>query len=197
MSLNNQSHNHKSIQPGFTIVELLVVIVVIGILAAIVLNVVASAREKAYFAKAKTDLSAINKAIHVHELEYGSPPSDVSSGIPAPLVQGISGPKTITGGWYQAAWPGSFYDYEAWDLDSDGVVETYQISIRFCTKDDGSAYGSNCRFPKSDWAKNFQSESAVYWCTKGYCKSSLFQGWSYPGYCVNCPENKSVSIPSP
>lgn len=51
---------HKN---GFTIVELLIVIVVIGILAALVLNSFAGAQEKAKIASANSGIDAVYKAM--------------------------------------------------------------------------------------------------------------------------------------
>lgn len=50
---------------GFTLIEMLVVIIIIGILATIVLISVASARKKAQATKAKTDLLEFTKAFEM------------------------------------------------------------------------------------------------------------------------------------
>jgi len=50
---------------GFTLIEMLVVIVVIGILATIVLVSVSSGRKKAQATKAKTDMVELSKAIEM------------------------------------------------------------------------------------------------------------------------------------
>lgn len=54
----------KQKQPGFTIVELLIVIVVIGILAAITTVAYNGVQERARVQRANTDLALLNKAIH-------------------------------------------------------------------------------------------------------------------------------------
>lgn len=54
--------NHK--QSGFTIVELLIVIVVIGILAAITIVAYNGIQERTRVSKANSDLVMLNKAIH-------------------------------------------------------------------------------------------------------------------------------------
>jgi prepilin-type N-terminal cleavage/methylation domain-containing protein len=55
----------KQKQTGFTIVELLIVIVVIGILAAITIVAYNTVQERARVSRANSDLTLLNKAIHV------------------------------------------------------------------------------------------------------------------------------------
>lgn len=57
---------------GFTIVELLIVIVVIGILAALVISTFAGAQARARDVQRKTDIKAIAKALEVHHVNKGS-----------------------------------------------------------------------------------------------------------------------------
>ncbi|MFZ2836488.1 MAG: prepilin-type N-terminal cleavage/methylation domain-containing protein [Candidatus Saccharimonadales bacterium] len=68
---------HKR-QIGFTIVELLIVIVIIGILAAITIVAYNGIQERANFSKSQSDLSALNKAIQLYYAENGSYPSPTS-----------------------------------------------------------------------------------------------------------------------
>lgn len=64
---------------GFTLLETLAVMVIVGLLAAITVPQIAKWREKAYITALKTDARNIANAI---EASYGSmlPPSDRSSG---------------------------------------------------------------------------------------------------------------------
>jgi general secretion pathway protein G len=61
-------------QSGFTIVELLIVIVVIGILAALVIGGYANAQKEARIAKVNSDLSAIKKSMLAYKQEIGELP---------------------------------------------------------------------------------------------------------------------------
>lgn len=56
---------HRLFSRGFTIVELLVVIVVIGVLASIVVVAYSSAQDNARFSKAKADIAQIAKAMQI------------------------------------------------------------------------------------------------------------------------------------
>ena len=59
---------------GFTIVELLVVIVVIAILAAITVAVFAGAQDRAMYSKEQQDMSAIRKGLELYKITYGHYP---------------------------------------------------------------------------------------------------------------------------
>jgi prepilin-type N-terminal cleavage/methylation domain-containing protein len=56
---------------GFTLVELLTVIAIIAILAAMLLPVFASAKKHAYMMKAKTEISGLVTAIEAYDQDYG------------------------------------------------------------------------------------------------------------------------------
>lgn len=66
-------------QKGFTIVELLVVIVVIGILAAIAVVSYGGIRERAHATSIQSELSQINKGLGMYKATYGAYP-DTGSG---------------------------------------------------------------------------------------------------------------------
>ena len=59
---------------GFTIVELLIVIVVIGILAAITIVAYNGIQERARFASMRSDITSLNKAILLYYADNGSYP---------------------------------------------------------------------------------------------------------------------------
>lgn len=65
---------------GFTIVELLVVIVVIAILAAITIVVYNGIQERAQFAKMRSDMAQLNKAIQLYYADNGSYPLTPAGG---------------------------------------------------------------------------------------------------------------------
>lgn len=67
-------------QKGFTIVELLIVIVVIGVLAALVMNSFASAQKKARNAQTATAVKAYKAALYRYGAEKGAYPAGNTSG---------------------------------------------------------------------------------------------------------------------
>lgn len=66
----------KLIQKGFTIVELLIVIVVIAILAALVLNTFAGVQEKARDSDRQNDVTTVQKHLETYYTDHGSYPSE-------------------------------------------------------------------------------------------------------------------------
>ncbi|MEX0934958.1 MAG: type II secretion system protein [Candidatus Paceibacterota bacterium] len=166
---------------GFTLMELLFVIAIIGILASVVVLSVLQGREAAYLSKAKQELANINVALQLYSSDNnGNYPPDVFRDIPPGLEEYLA-PEA----WPNAAWPGSVFDWENWD-DPDTGEKIYQISIRFCEIGDSS----NCRFPNRDWADDFDHESAVFYCVSGACRSYIHQPPDHPGYCTNCTEHQ-------
>lgn len=86
------SRKHKI--TGFTIVELLIVIVVIGILAALVLSSFSGAQAKARNASRANDIAAIQKALELFRAENGRYPTSVGPGTNLP--SGFTAPYGTT-----------------------------------------------------------------------------------------------------
>ena len=65
----------KNKQSGFTIVELLIVIVIIGILAAITIVAYNGIQDRSKYAREQSDMSNLNKLINLYYVDNGSYPS--------------------------------------------------------------------------------------------------------------------------
>ena len=77
-------------QDGFTLIELMVVILIIGLLATIVVQNLRSATDKAKRVKAQADISQIKSALDRFYLDAGSYPTS-DQGLPALMAAPTSG----------------------------------------------------------------------------------------------------------
>ena len=92
----------SSAQAGFTLIEVMVVVVILGILAAIVVPKVMDRPDQARITKARTDIAAIENALNLYKLDNFNYPN-TSEGLNA-LVQPPSGDKATnwkSGGYLQ------------------------------------------------------------------------------------------------
>jgi len=69
-----QSMNYRQVS-GFTLIEVMVVVVILGILAAVVIPKIMSRPEQARLVKVKQDISAIQSALDLYKLDNGIYPS--------------------------------------------------------------------------------------------------------------------------
>jgi general secretion pathway protein G len=60
---------------GFTLIEVMVVVVILGILAAVIVPKIMSRPEQARIVKAKQDITAIQSALDLYKLDNGSYPT--------------------------------------------------------------------------------------------------------------------------
>lgn len=85
-----QSINYRQ-AAGFTLVEVMVVVVIIGILAALIVPKVMSRPDQARMVKVKQDLLAIQSALDLYKLDSGFYPS-TDQGLPALVTKPTTPP---------------------------------------------------------------------------------------------------------
>lgn len=165
---------------GFTIVELLIVIVVIAVLASIAIVAYTGVQRRAYFNRALSETNAVARAVKLYYADKGTYPADVERNIPVAIFD-YTGNEDAPAHWPQAPWPGSVYDYDYF-IGSDSLP-VVQVSIRFCPI--GGPLNA-CNFPDEPWVADFDTQSSAYWCISGKCRAHPEQPDNHPGYCMNC-----------
>jgi len=105
-------------QIGFTIVELLIVIVVIGILATITIAVYNGVQQRGRDSMRTSDVRSVQKAIEMYKIDTGSYPQAISGGTPVADGAGtaLSNLSTVLTPTYLATIPsdpkvGVYYSY--------------------------------------------------------------------------------------
>lgn len=127
----------KKRDQGFTIIELLIVIVVIGILAALVLNSFSGVQARARDTERKSDINAIRSQLEVYYNDNGGYPSEAdlvaqtngdftwaATNLPGFELEALVDPR---GNVVNAA--GGTYTYEALPADCDtGECDSFTLS---------------------------------------------------------------------
>jgi len=121
-------------QKGFTLIEIMVVVVIIGLLATLVLPRVLGRQEQAQIEKARADIQALSSALKLYKLDNFNYPS-TQQGLDA-LVSRPGGdppaknwkqggyierlPDDPWGNDYQYLSPGQRGEFDLWSYGSDG-----------------------------------------------------------------------------
>ena len=121
-------------QSGFTLIEVIVVLVILGILASIVVPNVISRTDQAQIVKAQQDIRALESALQLYRVDnFAYPTTD--QGLQALVEKPTSGPEAKnwqSGGYikkvpkdpwqndYQYLSPGDQGDFDLYSLGADG-----------------------------------------------------------------------------
>jgi len=116
---------------GFTLIEILLVVVIIGMLAGIVTVAVPKHLEKARKSKARADVAGIGVAIQSYNMDTGKYPQsldELTAGDDPYLEKGI--PNDPWGNAYIYAFPGTHkpFKYDLKSLGTDGVESDDDIA---------------------------------------------------------------------
>lgn len=158
--------NYSKTTRGFTIVELLIVIVAIGILAALVLSSFAQAQAKARDTKRIDDIVAVQKAIEAHYATDGS----------YPIPNGIGGDGCLSSPWWDCWGAGSsanrlvnaeylrdmpqdptFVDDNACGFPNNGLTRAYYYGVNASRQ--GYILGTRLEAPNTSSSRYVASEN--------------------------------------
>ena len=129
--MNTQRKNFNGRQHGFTLIEIMVVVIIIGLLSTMVAPRIFENRDKALVVKAKSDVSGMGSALDLYRLDNFNYPN-TSEGLQA-LVTNPGKPNWTGylnklqddpwGNKYQYQQPGTHNPngYDLWSLGADGA----------------------------------------------------------------------------
>jgi len=127
MNVKNYRRKHKTGQRGFTLVELLLVLVILALIAGLVLPGIIGKAESAKAKAASSQISRITMSVETFYLDTGNAPSSLVELVNEPSgVTGWNGPyiknsllKDPWGQDYNFKVPGEHGDFDIWSFGAD------------------------------------------------------------------------------
>lgn len=134
--MKTQKSHSKNRQAGFTLIELMVVIIILGVLAGLIIPRVMGRPDEARQAKAKIQMEALESSLKLYKLDNGSYPTTeqgLKALVEAPTVGTLPRnwreggyldkpriPKDPWGNEFVYLFPGSHSDFDLICLGADG-----------------------------------------------------------------------------
>jgi general secretion pathway protein G len=126
ITIKSGSKRNPNLQYGFTLIEIMVVVVIIGMLVTLILPKVLDRQDQAAQVKAKADIHSLSSSIKLYKLDNFKYPTS-SGGLSALLSSGQDNkgyierlPKDPWGNDYQYQFPGQHMDFDVWSFGADG-----------------------------------------------------------------------------
>ncbi|HEY5653567.1 MAG TPA: type II secretion system protein GspG [Pontiella sp.] len=109
--MDNKKIKHLSKRSGFTLIEIILVVVIIGILAGIAIPRMGGKTKKALISQAKSNIAALSMAVQEYEMVNGQYPPNLASLLDeskgGPFMEKKVIPKDPWGNPYNYSAPGS------------------------------------------------------------------------------------------
>lgn len=114
--------NTRDREEGFTLVELMVVLVIIGLLATVVVINVLPSQDRAMVQKAKADIALLDQGLEMYKINNLTYPS-ASEGLEALVAKGVIKrlPVDPWGRPYRYSMPGQRSAVDVYSLGADGT----------------------------------------------------------------------------
>jgi len=107
----------RSARKGFTLIEILIVVVILGILAAIIVPQFTNAADDASISSARTQLQSVRAQVELYYSQEGNYPANYA----AMVTSGHLRSATID-------WPAGFAEHASHDISAGNVQLTYSGS---------------------------------------------------------------------
>jgi len=109
---------------GFTLVEILVVIVIISMLAAISLPSIQKARNRAAIIRTKGIISSLETALSMYQTDMGNYPESTGSNLI--LIDALMGPMD------DENWKGPYMRFKEKDMDENkNIIDTWGYPVKY------------------------------------------------------------------
>ena len=114
-------------QSGFTLIEIMVVVIIIGLLSAMIVPNIFKNQSKAFRTKAQTDIRGVTQALSMYRLDkykYPSTSEGLAALVAKPDAYLKSVPKDPWGNVYQYQYPGTRNtdSFDIWSFGPDGTA---------------------------------------------------------------------------